>query len=150
PRSANTSPSWRSHVRTAAPAARYASRRYGLAPCAWSSSETRSSAAATSAFVGRSMTSPDALAVPAERGRPVGTSRNRFAAVLARRKERAFTHWRIVRLRGWGPSSKDEHPMPPPPMNERYESAPIESKWQARWEKDGLFRSNQRPAAPKK
>jgi leucyl-tRNA synthetase len=40
--------------------------------------------------------------------------------------------------------------MPPPPMNERYEFAPIESKWQARWEKDGLFRSGQRPAAPKK
>ncbi|HEY8211872.1 MAG TPA: leucine--tRNA ligase [Myxococcaceae bacterium] len=40
--------------------------------------------------------------------------------------------------------------MPPPPMNERYDFSTVESKWQARWEKDGLFRSGQRPTAPKK
>lgn len=35
-------------------------------------------------------------------------------------------------------------------MNERYEPQAIESKWQARWEKAGLFRANSRPGAPKK
>ncbi|HVE84626.1 MAG TPA: leucine--tRNA ligase [Myxococcales bacterium] len=35
-------------------------------------------------------------------------------------------------------------------MNERYEFSAIEAKWQDRWEKSGLFRSGQRPTAPKK
>jgi len=39
---------------------------------------------------------------------------------------------------------------PLPPMNERYDFAALESRWQARWEQDGLFHSNQRPTAPKK
>src|SRR4051812_18968784 len=41
-------------------------------------------------------------------------------------------------------------PTAPPPMNERYDFAAVESKWQARWDKDRLFLSNQRPTAPKK
>jgi leucyl-tRNA synthetase len=35
-------------------------------------------------------------------------------------------------------------------MNERYDFSAIEPRWQARWEQEGLFRSGQRPSAPKK
>ncbi|MGQ0504643.1 MAG: leucine--tRNA ligase [Myxococcaceae bacterium] len=35
-------------------------------------------------------------------------------------------------------------------MNERYEAAAIESKWQARWDEQEVFRAGKRPNAPKK
>jgi leucyl-tRNA synthetase len=35
-------------------------------------------------------------------------------------------------------------------MNERYEPAEVELKWQARWERDGLFAADLRPERPKK
>ena len=35
-------------------------------------------------------------------------------------------------------------------MNERYEPRAIEPKWQARWAKEGVFRADARPEAPKK
>ena len=35
-------------------------------------------------------------------------------------------------------------------MNERYEPKAIEPKWQARWAKEGVFRADARPGAPKK
>jgi leucyl-tRNA synthetase len=35
-------------------------------------------------------------------------------------------------------------------MNERYEPQSIESRWQERWERAGIFRAGSRPGAPKK
>ncbi|HZI13660.1 MAG TPA: leucine--tRNA ligase, partial [Myxococcus sp.] len=35
-------------------------------------------------------------------------------------------------------------------MNERYEPQAIEGKWQARWDREGIFRAGTRPGAPKK
>src|SRR3954447_15512456 len=36
------------------------------------------------------------------------------------------------------------------PMNDRYEPARIESKWQTRWDREKVFAAGNRPQAPKK
>src|SRR5258708_1173421 len=35
-------------------------------------------------------------------------------------------------------------------MNEKYAPRELEPKWQARWDRDGIFRAGNRPEAPKK